>query len=61
MGVRQGRPQNVFETGKMTEVRQGIGREDWKDLERFKLREGLGQVAAVGQAQRQKIWSMMGL
>lgn len=56
MGVSHGQPGNVSETGKMTEVRQSIGREDWNDLERFKCAGG--QVVAVGQARRQKLWTV---
>ena len=61
MGVSHGWPRNVFETGEMTEVRQSVGREDWNDMERFIWRGGLGQVAAVSQSWRQKLWTIMGL
>lgn len=61
MGVSHGWPGNGLETGEMTEVRQSIGREDWNDLERFKRSGGLGQIAAMGQAQRQTLWTVMGL
>lgn len=61
MGVSHGWPGNVVETGEMTEVRQSIGKEDWNDLERFKRSGGLGQRAAMGQARRQTLWTIVGL
>lgn len=64
IGVSPGQPENILETAlvkSLVEVRQSPGREGWNCLDKVKWRGGLRHMAAVGQAQGQKLWTFTDL